>query len=112
MPRFPGTLLKHRAARIWLIVVVAGLLLYAACGFLLVPRIVRAQLLAFASENYHRQAQVGEIRFNPFTLTLEARNFSFPDADGARILAFERLMLDFDISSVWRVGASLAAVEL
>jgi outer membrane protein OmpA-like peptidoglycan-associated protein len=112
VPRFPGTLLKHRAARIWLIVVVAGLLLYAACGFLLVPRIVRVQLLAFASENYHRQAQVGEIRFNPFTLTLEARNFSFPDADGARMLAFERLMLDFDISSVWRVGASLAAVEL
>ena len=43
---------------------------------------------------------------------LETRDFSFPDADGAQLLGFERLMLDFDISSVWKVGASFAAVEL
>src|SRR5688572_22620977 len=55
---------------------------------------------------------MGDIRFNPFTLKLEMRDFSLPDADDAQLLGFERLLLNFDISSVWRVGASFAAVEL
>ncbi len=112
MPSFPANLLRHRAARIGLIAVVLLFVAYTAFGFWLVPRIVRGNLLDLAREQYQREAKVGDIRFNPFTLVLETRDFSFPDADGAQLLGFERLMLDFDISSVWKVGASFAAVEV
>ena len=112
MPSFPANLLRHRAARIGLIAFVLLFVAYTAFGFWLVPRIVRGNLQDLAREQYQREAKVGEIRFNPFTLVLETRDFSFPDADGAQLLGFERLMLDFDISSVWKVGASFAAVEL
>ena len=112
MTRFFGTLLLKRAVRIWLVVLVAAFVLYTTTGFWLVPRIVRSQLLGFASDNYHRQASVGEIRFNPFTLVLETRSFSFPDADGSPLFGFDRLMLDFDVSSIWKRGASFAAVEV
>ncbi|HET9474855.1 MAG TPA: DUF748 domain-containing protein, partial [Steroidobacteraceae bacterium] len=105
-------MLRLRAVRIGLIAFAFLLVAYTAFGYWLVPRIVRGNLLDLAREQYQREAKVGEIRFNPFTLVLETRDFSFPDADGAQLLGFERLMLDFDISSVWKVGASFAAVEL
>ena len=43
---------------------------------------------------------------------LDTHDLSFPDADGAQLLGFKRLMLNFDISSVWKIGASFADVEL
>jgi hypothetical protein len=109
--RLPAILLT-RAARITLIVLVLLFVAYTVVGFWLVPRLVRSNLLGFASEQYHRTASVGDITFNPYTLKLELRDFSLPDADNAQLLAFKRLLLDFDLSSVWRVGASFAAVEL
>jgi hypothetical protein len=109
--RLPAILLT-RAARIALIVLVLLLAAYTVVGFWLVPRLVRSNLTGFASEQYGRTATVGEIRFNPYTLKLELHDFSLPDADGARLLAFRRLLLDFDVASVWRRGASFADVEL
>jgi hypothetical protein len=105
-------ILLTRAARITLITALLLFIAYAVLGFWLVPRLVRSNLVGFASEQYNRAASVGDIRFNPFTLRLELRDFSLPDADGAQLLAFERLLLDFDVSSTWRVGASLEAVEI
>jgi hypothetical protein len=104
--------MRHRAARIGLIVLGVLFVAYTVLGFWLVPRLVRSNLLGFASEQYHRNATLGDVRFNPFTLVLEMRSFSMPDADGAQLLGFDRLMLNFDISSVWKIGASFAAVEL
>jgi len=85
---------------------------YAAVGFLLVPRVVRSQLLAFTTDSLKRTGTIGEIRFNPFTLTLEAHAFSLPDSDGTPLLGFSRLLLNLQVSSVWRGGASFAAVEI
>lgn len=109
--RLPAILLT-RAARIALIVLVLLLIAYTVFGYWIVPRMVRSNLVGFASEQYGRTASVGDISFRPFTLKLELHDFSLPDADGAPMLAFRRLLLDFDLSSVWRVGASFAAVEL
>jgi uncharacterized protein involved in outer membrane biogenesis len=109
--RLPAILLT-RAARITAVVLLLSFIAYTVLGFWLMPRLVRSNLLSFASEQYQRTASVGDIRFNPFTLKLELRDFSLPDADAAQLLAFRRLLLDFDVSSVWRVGASFAAVEL
>lgn len=92
-----------------LVVLVAA---YAAAGFMGVPRLLRSQLEQFTSEKYQRAISIGEIRFNPFTLALEMRDVSFPDADRAPLLAFKRLFVNVDVSSVWRRGASFKAIEL
>lgn len=112
MLKIPQNLLLSRPVRIGLMVFVVLLVAYTAFGFKLVPRIVRGNLTDFARENYQRELKVGDIRFNPFNFVLEVRDLSFPDADGAQMLGFRRLMLDFDVSSVWKVGASFANVEL
>ncbi len=93
----------------WL--VVAGVLLaYTAAGFLLVPRIVRSQLVAGIDQNFGREARVGEVRFNPFTFVLEIADFALPDNDGRPMLEFKGLLVDFELISILRRGYSFRAI--
>jgi uncharacterized protein involved in outer membrane biogenesis len=89
--------------RFWLIA--AGVLAaYMAAGFLLVPRIVKAQILSQIETRYHRHAALGGVSFNPFTLELTLRDFYLPDADGKELLAFRRFHADLQLASLWRRG--------
>ena len=104
-----------RGLRRWLVVavVVAALIgAYAALGFLLVPRLLRSNLQSFAQTHYGRPLSVGEIHFNPFTLALEAREVSFPDARGQPLLAFNRLFVNVSSASIWRRGPSFQEITL
>jgi hypothetical protein len=93
--------------------VAAGVLLaYAAAGFLLVPRLVRSQLISAIDERYDREAHVGAVRFNPFTFVLEIDEFALPDIDGRALLGFRGLLVDFELISVLRRGYSFAAIAL
>ena len=85
---------------------------YAAAGFWLVPRIVRAQAQQFAEENYQRKLAIGEIRFNPFTFELAVDRFSFPDADGKPLARFDTLLVNLELSSLWRAGASFKEISI
>jgi hypothetical protein len=102
-------------ARHWLIVLGTVVLLssaYAVGGFVGVPHLLRSQLLAFVSEHYGRTASIGEIRFNPFTFALEAKDFTLPDADGKPMLSFGRLWLDLDVATLWRLAPSFSDIEI
>ncbi len=85
---------------------------YAAAGFWLVPKIVRAKADAFVSENYRRQLAIGEIRFNPFTFELGVDGFSMPDADGQPLASFDSLVVNFELASLWRRGASFKEISI
>ena len=85
---------------------------YAAAGFWLVPKILRDKVEAFASESYGREVEIGKIRFNPFTFELAVDGFSFPDADGAPLASFEKLLVNLELSSLWRVGASFKEISI
>lgn len=93
--------------------IVAGVLVaYTLLGFLLVPRIVRSQLVGTVAEAYDRQAQVGKVRFNPYTFVLEIEDFSMPDTDGRPLLGFKRLHIDFELMSILRRAYSFKAITL
>jgi hypothetical protein len=85
---------------------------YAAAGFWLVPKLLRSQAEKFASENYDRSLTLGEIRFNPFTLELAVDDFSFPDADGEPLASFDKLIVNLELSSIWRAGASFKEISI
>ncbi|MGH8203211.1 MAG: DUF748 domain-containing protein, partial [Steroidobacteraceae bacterium] len=85
---------------------------YAAAGFWLVPRILRSQAEAFASEKYGREVSLGEIRFNPFSFELTVGDFSFPDVDGKPLAAFDKLLVNLELSSIWRAGASFREISI
>ena len=67
----------------WLARGVAALLLYAVLGFLLVPAALRHYLPQIVDRQVARQLSLGELRINPFLLTVEIRDCALREADGA-----------------------------
>lgn len=87
--------------------------LYALLGFQLVPWVIHRQAAAFVRETYDRSLTMGEVRFNPFALSLELDRVSLPDADGAPLFAFDRLRVNFEaLSSLFRGSYVLEEIAL
>jgi uncharacterized protein involved in outer membrane biogenesis len=102
---------KLRNPLLWLSI--AGVLaLYAAVGFLAVPKILTGLAQDTAKSDYGRELAVGDVRFNPFTLTLEVDKLAMPDADGGPLLGFDRLLVDLELNSLWRRALSFRAISL
>ncbi len=95
-----------------LIAVLTALIVYTAAGFLLAPYLIRHYVPKIAAERLHRQASIGDVRINPFLLTIEAKDFALREADGEPILRFKRLFVDFELESLFRWAWTFAAVRL
>lgn len=96
---------------VWL--VLAGLLLaYAAAGFFLVPWLVKSQAREHVATAYQRELAIREVRFNPFTLTLDVRAVTLPDRDGRPMLEFDRLFVNFQAMSLLRRAWSFEEIIL
>lgn len=81
----------------WLTWIVA---LYAAAGFLLAPYLLRNQLLDFISNDLQREGAVIEVKINPFDLSLNIWGFRIDEPDGAPLLGFNELHIDFTLASL------------
>ena len=103
---------RYRRYLIGLGIVLVAVGAYAAAGFLAVPYFVRKGAVDFVRTHYARTLSIGEVHFNPFTLTLEVRRVALPDADGRTLLAFERLRVAVQLASLWRLGPSLSEIRL
>jgi uncharacterized protein involved in outer membrane biogenesis len=106
-----GNILKSkffRAAAIML--ALTGL--YALLGFYAAPRIARSQAIDFVREKYGRELALGEIRIHPFKLQAEIKDLALPDTDGKAMLAFRRLFIDFELSSLWQRAFVFKDVQL
>ncbi|HEY4448508.1 MAG TPA: DUF748 domain-containing protein, partial [Steroidobacteraceae bacterium] len=103
---------RYRRYLIGLAIVLVVVGAYAAAGFLAVPYFVRKGAVDFVRTHYARTLSIGEVRFNPFTLTLEVRRLALPDADGHTLLAFERLRVALQLASLWRLGPSFSEIRL
>jgi hypothetical protein len=90
----------------WAGVAAAAVAVYAALGFWAVPWLAKRQLASYAQEQLQRQAGVGDLRFNPFTLRLEATDLKLDEADGSPIAGIGRLVVKLQwrslLSRAWR----------
>ena len=86
--------------------------LYAAVGGWVLPHVLKTQLPAFAASHLDRKASVGELRFNPFTLRLEATDLVLAEADGAPLFAVQSLAVELQWRSLLRRAWTLAEVRL
>ena len=103
---------RYRRYLIALGVVVLLVCLYAAAGFLAVPYVTRKLAVDFVHTHYARTLTLGEIHFNPFTLTLDVKGARLPDTDGQPLLSFERLHVDTRFASLWRFAPSFREIVL
>ena len=91
-------------------ITVVGLLsAYLLVGFFALPAVLRWQLeKQFADRGY--LLQVGDLRLDPWRLRLEVDNLSLAPTTGAKLLAFDNLMLDLQWRSIidrtWTIADS------
>jgi outer membrane protein OmpA-like peptidoglycan-associated protein len=92
--------------------VLLAIALYAAAGFLLAPWLVKRQLVSGLSEVIRRPVQVERVAVNPFALTLEIDQLGASDAEGNRLIGFDRLFVNAQLSSLVHWAATLAELQL
>ena len=93
-------------------VAAAGLLLYSALGFLVAPGLIERGIPRYVAENLQRKASVGSVRVNPLLFRVEIRDFALTEGDGAPIAGFERLLVDFELSSLLRWAWTFSEITL
>src|SRR5439155_24263753 len=59
-----------------------------------------------------RRAEIGDVRLNPLLFKLEIKRFRLQEADGRPLLAFDRLFLDFELSSLFRRAWTFREIQL
>ncbi|HLY52226.1 MAG TPA: DUF748 domain-containing protein, partial [Steroidobacteraceae bacterium] len=62
--------------------------------------------------HYGRTLTIGDMRFNPFTLKLDVSALALPDADGQRMVGFDRLHVGLQLATLWRLGPSFSEIVL
>jgi len=98
--------------------VVFALFLYAGAGFIGVPLLARHYAPQFLEDLLGRAVSINEAAFNPFTLAAEFRGLKImegADHDGDSVgpaLRFERLMVNFEIASLWHGGPVVQELAL
>ncbi len=107
---FVPKIFKMKIARI-LAAVALAVVLYAAAGFVIAPKMLRSALLEDIPKTLGVKAAVGDIHINPFLLQAEIKDFALSD-DGGKLLGFERLFVDFQFSSLWHRAYSFANIDI
>jgi hypothetical protein len=98
----------QRRGLIALIIVV----LYGAAGFLLAPWLIERTLTSTLSQRLSLNAQVGDLQLNPFSLSLKVDDLKVDEAEGETLLVFDRLFINFQLSSVFRWAWSFDEIHL
>lgn len=102
----------------WAVGTGCALAAYSAAGFWLVPYVIKQQLPKFAEKELTRQASIADVRFNPFTLRLEADQIAFKEAPGAAgasgapLLSIGALAVQLEWKSIVRRAWSLAEIRI
>ena len=96
----------------WVAGAVGLLAAYTMAGFWLVPLVIKNQVPKFGQSELARQAMIGEVSFNPYTLRLEAHDLRLAEADGAPLFAIGKLVVELQWKSLVRRAWSFAEIRI
>lgn len=96
----------------WTVAAASAVAAYAVIGFVVAPWTIERQLPRIAAAELERQASVGAVRFNPFTLRLQADKLLLAEAQGNPLFAVDALDVQLQWDSLWRRAWSFAHVRL
>jgi hypothetical protein len=99
-----------RRKRVW--IPLALFTVYTLFGFLVLPGILRGQIVQGIRQNLKREARLDRVRVNPLRLSLTLEGFELRDPDGTSFLSFDRLFLDFRLTSLVRWAITFSEFEL
>lgn len=103
---------KHSRWKRWMAGAAGLLAAYTVAGFWLVPLLIKHQVPKYVQTELTRQAMIGEVRFNPFTLRLEAQDLQLVEADGAPLFAIGKLAAKLQWKSLIRRAWSFSDIRI
>jgi hypothetical protein len=87
--------------------------LYAVAGFWLAPKLVRNALLTDIPKTLPGVTpSVGEIHINPFLLQVRVKDFFLTGPLGTKLVGFDRLFVDFEVSSIWHRAYTFNNIDI
>jgi uncharacterized protein involved in outer membrane biogenesis len=96
-----------------LIALVGLVILYTVLGFLVLPAVIKSQTEKLIEKNFHRQATIGKVEVNPYTLQVTIHDFKVTEPAGkTAFLAFDTLMVNLSSESLWRFVPVVQEVKL
>jgi hypothetical protein len=71
--------------------------IYIGFGFLVVPFILKSQLIKNLDENLTQKTDIAKIEFNPLTLKTTIYDFKISDANDVTTISFKEFLVDFSL---------------
>lgn len=93
---------------------IAGIViaLYGALGFWVLPGIVQKEVPKQLSAVLDRPVRLGNVRINPFALSVTAERFGIDEPDGSTLAAFDSLYVNFSLSSLVRMAWTFSEIQV
>lgn len=104
--------IRSRGLRYTVTAALVLILAYMLTGFLLAPWFAKRELPRLVEEKFHQRARIGEIAFNPFTLTLHVKDFALEEMAGWPVFGFSDATVDLAWRSLLRRGWVLSEVRV
>ena len=98
-----------RGKRFWLLLLVLS---YTLAGFFLAPWLIKRELPAITQHFLQRTGQVEEVKFNPWSLRLQANNFKLSDTDDSVLAAFDELVINLQVRSLFQMALVLREASI
>ena len=96
----------------WGVSVAGAVGVYALAGGWVLPQLIKSRIPTLVETRWERQASVGDVSFNPFTLRLQVRDLVLAEADGAPLFGVGALAVELQWRSLLRRAWSLAEIRL
>lgn len=98
--------------RKYVLIFLAGLVLYALLGFFAAPALLTAKLPEIVQNSVKATLSLGKVQVNPFTLSVTAQDIELRSLTGEPLAAAQQLHLNLQASSVVRQALYLKKLEL
>lgn len=106
----PRRRFRAKTIALWVLGLFVAFILF---GFFAAPPLIKNYLINQASEQLGRKVSVGKVRVNPFTLVVEVENLLVNEPkSSARFVAFDKLRLDVEMTSLFRRAPVLREITL
>jgi hypothetical protein len=109
---YAANVMHWTSARRWIAIAAGVLAAYAALGFWVVPMVIKNQVPKYGQSELARQASVGGVAFNPFTLRLEVADLRLAEPEGTPLLGIGKFIVEFQWRSLARWAWSFAEIRI
>ena len=112
--QFPRHAIRGLIAGKWLwtgVVLIALFAIYLLAGFYLVPELVRSQATSWVKTNLDKPIGLGEIKFNPLTITLDVNDIALQGTQGPMV-AVDHLRVGFSLLSLLQPAYRFTEITL